>query len=276
MGLFADKVALVTGGASGIGRALGEELARRGATVILADIHSDQLEDVARSIREQHAGSAVGVHLDVSRFEDVHALIERTAAEYGALHYLFNNAGIGVGGEARDVTLDDWRAVLGVNLTGVVNGVVAAYPLMVEQGFGHIINTSSLAGLVPVPSLASYVTSKHAVVGLSTALRLEGADLGVKVSVVCPGLVRTPIMRTSKMVRMDREKALASIPLRLSISPEECAKRILRGVERNKPLIVVTAWANVMWWLYRISPALFMKLATMDLRRARKEVRLDT
>lgn len=276
MGLFADKVALITGGGSGIGRALGQELARRGATVILADVNRDMVDDAARSIGEERSGNVVGVHLDVAKFEDVKGLIDHTVAKYGALHYLFNNAGIGIGGEARDVTPEDWQAVLDVNLTGVVNGVVAAYPLMVKQGFGHIVSTSSLAGLIPIPSLASYVTSKHGVVGLSTALRLEGADLGVKVSVVCPGLVRTPIMHTSKMVKMDREKALDAIPMYLSISPEECAMRILRGVERNKALIVITAWAKVMWWLYRISPGLFMRLAILDVRRARKNIRLES
>ncbi len=274
MGHLLDKIAVVTGGASGIGRALAEELARRGSKVVVADINGDKAEEVAHFIRVREGGRASGVMIDVRNFDQVKKLVEKTVTRYGALHYLFNNAGIAIAGEARDITIEEWRSVLDVDLSGVVNGAVAAYPVMVDQGFGHIVNVASLAGLVPVPTLASYVASKHGVVGLSNTLRLEGADLGVKVSVVCPGLVRTPIIHSSRMVGIDREKAIKSVPLHLSISPEQCARRILRGVKRNKAVIVVTAWAKVMWWFYRISPGLFMWLGTKDFRKARESVRL--
>ncbi len=155
MTIFTDKTAIITGAASGIGRALGAELAQRGAIVVLADVQDKMLEEVVESI--SIGGHQVkAVTLDVTDVEAVKAVVSDTAAEYGKLDYSFNNAGIAVGGEVRDCSIDDWRNVLDVNLFGVVNGVTAAYPLMVKQGFGHIINTASLEGLIPFPNSVSY------------------------------------------------------------------------------------------------------------------------
>ncbi len=131
------------------------------------------------------------VHVDVSNEEEVIQLINETVSEYGRLDYLFNNAGIAIGGDARDLTLEQWRRVPEVNLYGELYGTIIAYPIMVGQGSGHIVNVSSAAGLFPGPINAPYCTSKHAVIDLSLSLRVEGADLGVNVCVVCPGYVRT-------------------------------------------------------------------------------------
>ena len=180
------KVAIVTGAGSGIGEAVSLELARRGARVVVADINGDGAKRVATAIAES-GGQATASHVDVTQEQDVMRLVEETASAYGRLDYQFNNAGIAIGGDARDLTLDHWRRVLDVDLNGVLYGTLAAYPIMVRQGFGHIVNTSSAAGLLPTPLSAPYCTAKYAVVGLSLSLRAEGADLGVKVSVVCPG-----------------------------------------------------------------------------------------
>lgn len=271
---FKDKIGIVTGGASGIGRALGEALALRGAVVIMVDIQTDLLEEAVGSLKE--AGyKAEAVTLDVTDFEGVQAVVGNTAARHGRLDYIFNNAGIGVGGEVRDVSMADWRDVLDVNLFGVVHGVAAAYPIMVKQGHGHIINTASIEGLVPFPATVSYVASKYGVVGLSNALRVEGADLGVKVSVVCPGYIKTPIFRTSKLIKMDREELLQSLPERFGISPEECASVILHGVERNKAMIVVTGLAKILWWLHRIYPGLIFWMMRRNMREVREKMRIE-
>jgi NAD(P)-dependent dehydrogenase (short-subunit alcohol dehydrogenase family) len=185
-----QKVAIVTGGGSGIGAALSQELARRGARIVVADIDGDGAKRVATAIAGS-GGRATASRVDVSQEQDIRRLVEDTASAYGRLDYQFNNAGIAIGGDIRDLTLDQWRRVLDVDLCGVLYGTLAAYPIMAGQGFGHIVNTSSGAGLLPTPLNAPYSTAKHAVVGLSLSLRLEGADLGVKVSVVCPGYVRT-------------------------------------------------------------------------------------
>jgi NAD(P)-dependent dehydrogenase (short-subunit alcohol dehydrogenase family) len=271
MSIFAQKAAIVTGGASGIGRAVSEELARRGACVTLADVNTELLEETAASITNA-GGKAKAVSLDVTDAEAVQKLVDDTVAEFGKLDYIFNNAGVVVFGEAHRFPLEDWRKIIDTNLYGVVHGVAAAYPVMIKQGFGHIVNTASAAGLIPATGLIPYVASKYGVVGISNALRTEGADLGVKVSVVCPGLIDTG-MKNSKMIGLDREKALEGSPKLLPA--EECARVILKGVERNKAIIVVTALAKLLWLLQRISPALTRSLFRVAHRRALRELAIE-
>jgi NADP-dependent 3-hydroxy acid dehydrogenase YdfG len=267
-----EQVAIVTGAGSGIGRGLSHALASRGVTVVACDINPERIEATQKEI-EAAGGKAAGVTLDVTDADAVAAVVRDTHERHGRIDYIFNNAGIAVGGEVRDVELEDWQKVLKVNLDGVVHGVVAAYPIMVDQGFGHIINTASIEGLAPFPSTVSYVASKHAVVGLSTSLRVEGADLGVKVSAVCPGYIKTRIFEDSKFVGMDVQEEIDNMPAWLGITPDECAKRILRGVERNKAIIPITGMAWVLWALMRVSPNAVMALMRSQLRHARIRLR---
>jgi NAD(P)-dependent dehydrogenase (short-subunit alcohol dehydrogenase family) len=271
MGFFTEKVVIVTGGASGIGRAVSEELARRGARVTLADLNAELLEETAASINDA-GGQARPVTLDVTDPEAVKNLVDDTVAEHGKLDYIFNNAGVVVFGAAQDFPLEDWRKIIDTNLYGVVHGVAAAYPVMMKQGFGHIVNTASVAGLVPATPLIPYVASKYGVVGISNALRIEGADFGVKVSVVCPGLIDTP-MKDSKLIGLDREKILEASPALLPA--EKCAGVILNGVERNKGIIVVTAGAKLFWLMQRVSPALTRKVLGVLHRRMMRSARTE-
>jgi NAD(P)-dependent dehydrogenase (short-subunit alcohol dehydrogenase family) len=247
---LAGKVAIVTGGGSGIGEALCRELARRGTRVIVADIDEENAGRVAAAIAGG-GGQAEARTIDVASEHDVTHLVQDTAAAYGRLDYLFNNAGIAIGGDARDLTLDHWQQVLDVDLYGVLHGMRAAYPIMTGQGSGHIVNTSSAAAFFAAPGNAPYCTAKHAVVGLSLSLRLEGADLGVKVSCVCPGFVRTNIYQNARAVGMtlpagmSREQ-FAGAPAKM-MAPSRAAQAILDGVARNKALIVFPAsirWAR--------------------------------
>ncbi len=253
-GSFRNKVAIVTGGASGIGRGLCEELGRLGAQVIVADINAEGARQVASGVQE-HGGNARAERLDVTIRAEVDGLIRRTVDEFGCLDYMFNNAGIAVAGDARDVTVEHWERVLQVNLHGVVYGMLAAYNVMVKQGFGHIVNTASIAGLAPVPTVCSYVTSKYAVVSLSRSMRMEGADLGVKVSVVCPGFVKTGIFHASDYVNIDADKLLADVPKKM-VDPGDAARTILRGVERNKDVIIFPLEARLAVWLAKCIPPL--------------------
>jgi NAD(P)-dependent dehydrogenase (short-subunit alcohol dehydrogenase family) len=241
-----DKVAIVTGGGSGIGEAVSLELARRGARVVVADINHDGASRVAAAIAER-GGRATASHLDVSSEQDVRALVEQTAATYGRLDYQFNNAGLAIGGDARDLTAYQWRRVLDVDLYGVLYGTLAAYPIMVKQGFGHIVNTSSGAGLVPTPLNAPYCTAKYAVVGLSLSLRLEGADLGVQVSVVCPGYVRTPIFEAAAVAGLPREIANRAPGRVKMMEPVRAAQVILAGVARNQAVIAFPRYIRLAW-----------------------------
>jgi NAD(P)-dependent dehydrogenase (short-subunit alcohol dehydrogenase family) len=266
MSAFADKAAIVTGGASGIGRALGQELARRGARVVLADINGQSAQAAADAMTTA-GGRARAATLDVRDADAVQRLVTETAATDGRLDYMFNNAGIALAGKTRDMTLADWNRLIDVNLRGVVHGVVAAYPVMIAQGFGHIVNTASAAGITPTPGLTGYATTKHAVVGLSTSLRGEAARHGVRVSVLCPGLIDTPIKDNMTLLNTDRQALLKSIPIKLH-PVEACARATLRGVERNQAIIVVTAFAKIAWLLYRLSPALMGRLIALSAQRS--------
>lgn len=271
-GAFEKKVAIVTGAASGIGRAISQELAKSGACVICADKDDKGVVDTASSITKG-GGVAVAVKLDVTDGKTVEALIKKTAKEHGKLDYIFNNAGIGVGGEVRDLKLDHWKSIIDVNLWGVIYGAVAAYRVMINQGFGHIVNTASLAGLAPTPINTPYSMTKHAVVGLSTSLRAEGRDLGVNVSVVCPGVIDTSILHKSKILKADAKEALALVKLK-KMNVDNAAREILKGVVKNKPIIVITPHGKILWRIQRLFPSLiniFCLKAVRDFRKIRKE-----
>ncbi len=264
--IFQGKVAVITGAGSGIGKSLAEELARRGARVVISDINSGRIENTAEGIARS-GGKVTAATLDVSDYEAVKSMVEGTLATHGRIDYLFNNAGIAIAGPAKEFTIEDWRRVMDINLYGVVHGIAVAYPLMVKQGWGHIVNTASIEGLVPFPATVSYVASKYAVVGLSSALRIEGAAHGVRVSVVCPGYVRTAIFADSKIIGMDRQNIKGLID-RLGVTPEECARIILGGVERNEATIIVTFYAKFLCFINRLIPGLWVWLMARNYRKA--------
>ena len=267
---FKDKVAIVTGGGSGIGQALCEELGRRGSTVVVSDINLEGAEIVAKSISDA-GGKSVVKKLDVTIAKDVEELVGEIATDFGRIDYMFNNAGIGVGGETYTLELEDWKKIIDINLYGVLHGIIPAYSLMVKQGFGHIVNISSLCGLVPVPIKTSYTTTKFALVGLSTALRAEGEDLGVKVSVVCPGFVRTPFYESAHFPKVDssvRDNFFGMLPQMFS-TPEEAAAETLKGVANNKAVIVFPFRSRLLWWAYRIWPKLYNPIAVKTVNNFR-------
>ena len=273
MNQFRDKVTVITGGASGIGRAICEELGRRGAIVLAADINASGAEEVAAEIN-QAGGRGFSAYVDVSKAYDVKKLVQETFQQHGRIDYMFNNAGIAVFGEVRDMTHDDWQRILDINLHGVIYGTTEAYQLMVRQGFGHIVNTASLAGLVPVAGLTSYTTTKFAVVGLSTSLRTEAIDLGVKVSVICPGIIRTPIIEAGQYINLDVDQLRAMSQPRM-MEVDDAAKIILRGVTRNKAIITFPIVPKILWWFYSICPKLYhfwAKTMFKKVRALRKSV----
>jgi NAD(P)-dependent dehydrogenase (short-subunit alcohol dehydrogenase family) len=249
-------------------------LADGGAEVWIADRQLGAAQELAQRLNSGGA-KAHAVELDVRTYPSVERVVGEAVQQSGRIDYLFNNAGIGVGGEVDSYTLDDWNDVFDVNLHGVVHGIQAVYPIMIRQGSGHIVNTASMAGLVAGPGEASYTASKHAVVALSKALRLEAERHGIKVSVLCPGAIRTPILTGGTYGRMtktgisDEELLKFWEPFR-PMAPEKFAERALRAVLRGDAIIVVPAWWKTLWYLDRLSPVLSMRAARLTLKRLRE------
>lgn len=234
MDSFKDKVAVVTGGAGGIGRGLAERCLQEGMKVVLADIEEGALQRTAEELGTE--GAVLAVRTDVSKAEEVDALAQKTLDRFGAVHLLFNNAGVGAGGSPWDSTLADWEWVMGVNLWGVIHGLRSFVPRMLSQDTeGHVVNTASVAGLVPFSSCAAYSVTKQAVVGLSENangfLRLQDAKIGV--SVLCPGFVRTQIMDSGR----NRPPELRNPDVEESIGPADFAvgDQMRQKVERGSP-----------------------------------------
>jgi NAD(P)-dependent dehydrogenase (short-subunit alcohol dehydrogenase family) len=267
------KVALITGGASGIGAAIGRALAKGGAEVILADRQGGLADKVAAEIRAD-GGRAVGVELDVRSLPAFERVAGDIAAREGRIDYLFNNAGIAVGGEMDTYEPRDWDDVIDVNLRGVAYGVQAVYPIMIRQRSGHIINTASVAGLVTGAGEGSYCATKHAVVGLSKALRIEAVRHGVRVSVLCPGAIRTPILTGGRFGRLNytgvtEDHILSWWAKVRPMDVDVMARKTIAAVGRDEAIIVIPRWWKAIWYLERVSPELGMAVWRGVLARMR-------
>jgi NAD(P)-dependent dehydrogenase (short-subunit alcohol dehydrogenase family) len=251
---FEPRVSIVTGGASGIGRAIATELVARGSHVVLADLDGAAATRAATEL----GPLASAATLDVVDAEAVTALVREVAAAHGRLDVMVNNAGIAIGGLLEELDDRHWTKALDVNLRGVINGVTAAYEVMRAQGSGHILNTASLAGLVPAPAMLPYTTTTHAVVGLSTALRAEAASRGVRVSVLCPGFVDTPLL--DDIYEAPASLGGSSVRSRIRLlqprllTAELTARRAVDGLAANKAVIPVGAMAHVSWRVLRYAP----------------------
>jgi NAD(P)-dependent dehydrogenase (short-subunit alcohol dehydrogenase family) len=265
---YKDAVAIITGGASGIGRALAEELSKKGArAVVLVDRQADLAEEVADGLRKSVSGTETIVYaVDVRDFTEMQRVVNETVESYGHLDLIFNNAGVTVCAPLDEIGVDDFNYVLDVNIRGVTNGVQAAYPVMKRQGFGHIVNTASMAGLLPCgEGIAAYSTSKYAVVGISVNLRIEAARHGVRVSAFCPGFIDTAILKGGgkygKTYIPDEEAEIFLAKFH-PMDPKLFATRALKLVARNKAIIILPRWPWCMiWFLSRLSPSLGMYLA---------------
>jgi NAD(P)-dependent dehydrogenase (short-subunit alcohol dehydrogenase family) len=270
------QIAIITGAASGIGKALASALVARGDTVVVADIDGEGAERAAGELAQNAPGAARPAAVDVRDAAAVQALVHGTWERHGRLDVMVNNAGIGVGGEAHELSLAHWDRVIDVNLRGVVHGVHAAYPIMIEQRSGHIVNTASLAGLLPAPLLTPYAMTKHAVVGLSLSLRAEAAAYGVGVTVVCPGVVDTPILDNNGPADLPLSTVLTGHGreymrhLQPRFYPaDRLARDIARGIDRNAALLIAPASARVAWYLRRYAPFVVNRMDKRQLAWAR-------
>ncbi len=265
---FRDKIVFLTGGGSGIGKAISEALAREGAFVVVTDARGETATTVAEAIRA--AGDrAESFRLDVRDAAAFGALVQDVVTRHGRIDYLFNNAGIGIAADVRDVSLDEWNHIIDINLKGVIHGVMAAYPIMTRQGFGHIVNTSSLSGLVGFPTGTPYAMTKAAVVSLSRDLRIEARDLGVRVTALCPGFIDTRIYENATAIGVAQDKVRRMVPFKL-ISAEEAARLTLDGVRRNDAVIVFPRYGRILWWMSFLFPSRLEAKSLAGVRRFRR------
>jgi len=254
------KTALVTGAASGIGRATARALARRGAQLVLCDLDGEGLAAVARELAAT-GREVLAERVDVAKAEEVAAFAETVHRRYPALDLLVNNAGVGLGGGTLHTSLEDWRWILGVNLWGVIHGCHYFVPPMVRRGRGgHVVNVASAAGYVATEALAAYATTKFAVVGFSEALRDELAPYGIGVTAICPGVIDTAITRTAPLRGpVDTPEMRAYVIeayRRRGYPPERVAEAILQAIQSNRALAPVSPEAWLLYALKRLSPRL--------------------
>jgi NAD(P)-dependent dehydrogenase (short-subunit alcohol dehydrogenase family) len=270
LGAFAGRVAVVTGVGSGIGRALTYELAARGAALAVSDINDSQLAVTAQDARSLGA-TVLTKHLDVTDRPAMLSYAEEVVTHFGAAHIVINNAGVAHIGDVLGMQFSDIERVIDINFWGVVNGTIAFLPHLIASGDGHLVNISSLFGLIPIPNQSAYVASKFAVRGFTESLRIEmlAAKMPVKVTCVHPGGVNTAIARSGTRnagALRDGDSAPIGQGL-LRMPPEKAADIILRATSRGRPRVLVGGDARAAYLLSSLSRTGWQRLAALGFGR---------
>ena len=268
MGFFSKKIApsqqayaVVTGAGSGIGRSFAVELARRGGTVVCADIRLETAQETVDLIHSLTSSNAYAVQCDVGLKEDVKALAEQAEQLLGhPVTLLINNAGVGLGGKFDEVSLEDWQWCMHVNLWGVIHDCHYFVPQFKQQGFGAIINVASAAGFTAAPEMTAYNVTKASVLALSETLSAELRSANIRVNVLCPTLVPTNIMKNGRLPKSYSGLADQLLMNHAFIDSDQVAKKTLNQLDANKLYTIPQPDAKLFWWMKRISPQLYAKL----------------
>jgi NAD(P)-dependent dehydrogenase (short-subunit alcohol dehydrogenase family) len=269
---FDGKTALVTGAASGIGRATAVAFAQAGADLVLCDVDEKGLAETERMAREL-GRNVLSRKVDVSDARAMQAFADEVHQKHDALDILVNNAGVGLGGGFLDTSLEDWKWILGINVWGVIHGCHAFVPRMVEKKRGgHVVIVSSAAGYSPSAMLVAYSTTKFAVLGLAENLRLELAPHGIGVTAICPGIINTPITRNSRLrgkaAEPGAQARMQKFYEKRNYGPEKVAEGILAAVAKNRGVAPISPEAWGFYLLKRLSPALFDKVSHAIAKKA--------
>jgi short-subunit dehydrogenase len=253
MKVIRGKTALVTGAASGIGRAIALELAREGARVYLLDIDGQRLESVAAEARALGVETLTRV-CDVSVPWQITAAVQHLLDQWGPLDILVNNAGLTYYGRTIHMTADSWNQLLAINLHAPIQFTRELMPAMLKRGEAHIVNVASICGLVGLARVAAYSTTKFGLVGFSESLRHECGRMGLGVTALCPGLVNTNLFTSAP--RGKDLKASRKPPSWILITPEKVAKRAVRAIRRNHGVVVMQPMSHILYWVKRLTPGL--------------------
>ena len=267
---LSGKVGVVTGAGSGIGRATALALAERGANLAICDVDDVGLAQTADRIKAL-GREVLSQTVDVAQADAMQAFAQATRSALGRVDIVVNNAGIGLAGLFVDVPLEAWTKILGINISGVIHGCHAFLPGMIEaDAGGHIVNIASMAGYCQAPGMTAYGTTKFGVLGFSECLRAELSVHGIGVTAVCPGVINTAIVRTSKMYGLNEDPELREQGIRAferrNYSPERVAQKILRAVQKNRGVAPISpeAWAG--YWIKRLAPGLIAWFARRSAR----------
>lgn len=272
---LAGKTALVTGAASGIGKATAIAFAERGADLFLCDLNEAGLKETEAMARALGRRAWIR-RVDVSRRDEMEAFAREVHSQVEAVDILMNNAGVGLGASFQESLLEDWDWIVGINLFGVVHGLHFFVPAMVRRARGgHVVNVSSAAGYVAAEALCAYSTTKFAVLGLSEALREELAPHAIGVTAICPGIINTPIIQSSRYRGRAADPELQRQALefyrRRNYGPERVARNVLRAIQRNRRVAPVSPEAWAMYLAKRFAPnATYALLRWMSQRAQRR------
>ena len=272
MSFLNTGVAVVTGAGSGIGRALAQQLAAAGSALALADVDKAGLLETAQSLEKKNALVTTHV-LDVADEAGVRSFAEDVSAKHGRVTLLVNNAGVALEGTFEEISLDDFRWLMNINFWGTVYGVKYFLPALKREKRAHLVNVSSVFGIIAPPGQPAYSASKFAVRGFTECLRHELAGTAVGVSCVHPGGIRTAIARRARIgagvKRTGLEEKVAQFEKLFRTSPEDAASRILRGVERSEPRILIGSDAYQIDIVQRLRPASYWKTLARRLQVAK-------
>jgi short-subunit dehydrogenase len=262
---LAGRTALLTGAGSGIGRASALELARRGMHLLLADVESEALEAVADEVRAL-GSKATPLEVDLAERGQLDALAERALAEAGGVHLLWNNAGVMVASQVKDMAWGDYEWIAAVNLWAPLRLTHRLLPQMLARGSGHLAVTASLTGLVTPPGNAAYGLTKAGLISFHEGLRAELRAKGIGVSVICPGLVRTGLFRRARIRDARYGQTVSDLPGWVGLRPERVARVAVRAIERGRPLVPL-GWERGSLWLKQLFPGLYERYNALLARR---------
>jgi NAD(P)-dependent dehydrogenase (short-subunit alcohol dehydrogenase family) len=266
MSLPTKPRAVVTGGASGLGRAFCMQLASKNARILVADIDVEGAKQTALLARERGA-DAHEMRCDVACAEDVEALAVEAERRFGGTDLVVNNAGVGVSGLVGEIPLDDWKWVLGINLWGVIYGCNAFVPRFKRQSSGAIINVASAAGVASAPEMSAYNVSKAGVIALSETLAIELQEKGISVTVLCPTFIQTNIIDAGRMPDQTRARARAIMQRRSKITADDAAKQTLEALDRKQLYVFPQSDGRWIWRMKRLAPESYFGILRVAQRR---------
>lgn len=275
---YKDKVAVITGGASGIGKSLTRSLIKKGANVCVLDFDEEKLAQIASEF--SNTSKIKFYMIDVSNRKKLTEIFSAISQEHPNIDFLFNNAGSDCFKEIENHTPEDLQRMISTNVFGVINGIQAVLPIMKQQGSGHIINTGSIGSLVPIAFMSGYCATKHSIAAFTQILRLELLNSGVNVTLLCPGAVETPMLKSGNFDTINGNQLTLETMDKMwrgvrPICPDEFAEIALKKLPRRPAVLIIPWWWRIFWWIHRLSPSLSFFISRIIAKSAIKRVKKE-